>query len=199
MAQSPAYRAKASPVSPMEGSRRLSSSPHLFGSKFTPTPNSANRKSSYELSQSADFSSKKQETPSQQHQRAIFEPNLSSSGLPDLNAMMFSSPDLFGYPIMDPAAQQYKSRQSNQLNAPISQTMPGSNPFGNLEGNILGPLPPYLLQGQQPVMGDSGLGQGEQSRDQRINSTGTNELEGQYFGGPDPMVSDFFRDDWGMR
>lgn len=128
-----------------------------------------------------------------------YQSHLSGSGLPDLNAMLFPSPDLFNFVPhhMDPAVQHYsKNNANNQLNpSPMFLSNNGTNPFGNLEGTILGPLPPYLLQGQQQ-QGDTIMTGQDVSMDGQV---GQGDVPGQYFmgnGGGDAMVPDFFRDEW---
>lgn len=118
------------------------------------------------------------------------------SGLSDLS--MYSSPDMFGYPLggMDPMVQQYgkASQTTGQIESPIYQTIHGSMPFSDLEGSILGPVPPYLLQGQQAMESD----EQQQARGQRVAGA-SQPAGGQFYvanGGGDQMVPGFFKEGW---
>ncbi|KAI5853454.1 fungal-specific transcription factor domain-containing protein [Tricharina praecox] len=179
--ESPVHRVIATPISPTEASKRLSTPPNVFGTKFTVSPD-----------------------PQPPTTSMGFQTTMAGSGMPDLTSMMFPTNDLFSFVPhnMVPAVQQHttKDEQTNQINSPVYPTAPNGNQFGSLEGNILGPLPPYLLQGQQPLMGDY-LGSGTQSQGQRMDGNGIDtSMSGQFFmsngGGGDTMVPDFFRDDW---
>lgn len=89
------------------------------------------------------------------------QPFGNNSGLPDLNAMMFPSTDPFAYP--NQPMMEFDNRQQkielmeNLLDSSITSNMflsnnnttasnTVSNPYDNLEGQLFGPLPPYLLQ-----------------------------------------------------
>jgi len=202
--QSPAHRVIATPISPTEGNKRLSTSLNVFGTKFTISPDLAIRRRSYDLYQTADYSAQSSDSSVQQLSTTSmgFQAHVASNGMPDLNAMVFPTNDLFSFvPHMGPTIQRSNTKggQASQMNPPIYPSVSDGNSFGNLEGNILGPLPPYLLQGQQPLMGDYGLGSGTQSQGQRNGIDAS--MSGQFFmssggGGDDTMVHDFFRDDW---
>jgi hypothetical protein len=83
----------------------------------------------------------------------------SSNGLPDLSAMMFPSADPFAYP-NQPMMEFENIKQENVggLNSGGSHQVPqmflsnGTNAtmYDDLEGQLFGPIPPYMMQGQQP-------------------------------------------------
>jgi hypothetical protein len=93
-----------------------------------------------------------------------FSPN---SGLPDLGAMMFPSGDPFAYP-NQPMTEFDNIKQENIGSMKSSRAPPmflsngtsGPGIYDDLEGQLFGPLPPYLLQGQQPfdMTGQMGAG-----------------------------------------
>lgn len=78
-----------------------------------------------------------------------------NTAIPDLNAMMFPSADPFAYP-NQPLMEFDNVKQENvgMRNGPQGQRMYLSNgvngpgPYDDLEGQLFGPLPPYLMQGQ---------------------------------------------------
>jgi hypothetical protein len=82
----------------------------------------------------------------------------SNNGLPELSAMMFPSADPFAYP-SQPMMEFENIKQENLggINSG-SHASPmflsnGNNRHGmydDLEGQLFGPIPPYLMQGQQP-------------------------------------------------
>jgi hypothetical protein len=80
-----------------------------------------------------------------------------NNGIPDLGAMMFPSADPFAYPnqpMIDFDARQPKHEYiGNMLDAsPMPMYLPntssGSGPYDSIEGQLFGPLPPYLMQSQ---------------------------------------------------
>jgi hypothetical protein len=82
-----------------------------------------------------------------------FTPN---DGFPDLSAMMFPSGDPFAYPNQpmtefDNIKQENIADVRNSPAAPafLSNGTSGSGIYDDLEGQLFGPLPPYLMQGQQ--------------------------------------------------
>lgn len=88
-----------------------------------------------------------------------------NSALPDLSAMMFSSADPFAYP-NQPMMEYDNIKHENTLimngsPAPhmiFSNDHSGGRMYDDLEGQLFGPIPPYLQQGQptynmQPQMG----------------------------------------------
>jgi hypothetical protein len=194
---SPTGRPKTVPTAPAGEYRRLSSPPQFFRGKFNSSPDLVNRNSPFEQFQTAPG------TPSQQQQSGVYQAPITSSTSPDLNAIMFPSPDPFHFApqAMDPRQQYSKREPSSEGPSPAFPA--GGNPYGSLEGNLLGPLPPYLLQGQQSTASDNGPGLGEASqRPNEVDSRAANDpssIIGQYFvvnGGGDAMVPDFFRDEW---
>ncbi|KAH6681977.1 fungal-specific transcription factor domain-containing protein [Halenospora varia] len=85
-------------------------------------------------------------------------PRSVNNSLPDLSSVMFPSADPFAYPPNQPMMEFDNVKQEDMV--PNNSTQPpnmyiSSNPSGapgiydNLEGQIFGPLPPYLTQGQQ--------------------------------------------------
>jgi len=80
-----------------------------------------------------------------------------NNGLPDLSAMMFPSADPFAYP-NQPMMEFDNIKQENIGNinsgprAPpmyLSNGASGAGVYDDLEGQLFGPIPPYLMQGQQ--------------------------------------------------
>jgi len=78
-----------------------------------------------------------------------------NTAIPDLNAIMFPSADPFAYPnqpLME--FDQVKQENVGMSNGPQGQRMYLSNGangpglYDDLEGQLFGPLPPYLMQGQ---------------------------------------------------
>ncbi|KAG9232522.1 fungal-specific transcription factor domain-containing protein [Amylocarpus encephaloides] len=81
-----------------------------------------------------------------------------NSALPDLSAMMFPSSDPFTYPQNQPMMEYDNVKQENlgHFNPSPEPGMfipnnaaTGSGIYDDLEGQLFGPLPPYLSQGQQ--------------------------------------------------
>ncbi|RPB15373.1 hypothetical protein P167DRAFT_551998 [Morchella conica CCBAS932] len=127
---------------------------------LTQTPEDLNRRSSYEVFTTAETFPSTHSTPDPQP--VSFQAHLSGSGLPDLNALMFPSPDPFNYNYAHTMGQQqYTKTERMQQDSPSSpESMFGANgsqgnPYDSLEVQLFGPLPPYLLQGQpQSVSSD---------------------------------------------
>lgn len=204
-AHSPALPTKSSPTTNHHHHRnRHSQSPHHssnYSTSASSTPQSLTRRSSYETPKT-DFTTNgvKQERNNTEHmsqQRAMYQAHLSGSGLPDLNSMMFSPPDMFSFPLMDPAVQQYNQQQKQST--PAYQNMP---PFGNhLEGNVLGPIPPYLLQGSSQNMNDSSMDDpSDNVQNENSNGVQGGMMNGGFYPGSGrpagPIVADFFGDGW---
>jgi hypothetical protein len=80
----------------------------------------------------------------------------SSNNFPDLSAMMFPSGDPFAYP-NQPMTEFDNIKQENMTDVQNSPAAPlflpngssGSGIYDDLEGQLFGPIPPYLMQGQQ--------------------------------------------------
>lgn len=80
-----------------------------------------------------------------------------SSTLPDLSAMMFPSEDPFAYPNQPMMEFDNFKREPMEMmsGSPAPQIyMQNPNPnhqgmYDDLEGQLFGPIPPYLAQGQQ--------------------------------------------------
>ena len=80
-----------------------------------------------------------------------------NSGLPDLSATMFPSADPFAYPNQPTSEyENVKHEEFNTINTgnrgPPIYVPSGSmntNVYDDLEGQLFGPIPPYLMQGQQ--------------------------------------------------
>ena len=91
----------------------------------------------------------------QQPQYNVRAPIGGDNAFPDLSAMMFPSGDPFAYP-NQPMMQFENIKQENLdiLNGShtpqmyLSNGNSGSGIFDDLEGQLFGPLPPYLTQGQ---------------------------------------------------
>lgn len=130
--------------------------------------------------------------PMQQSQFGI------NTAVPDLSAMMFPSADPFAYPNQPMAAfdnikQDNISIMSNSQIPPLflsnSTPTPSSGRYDDLEGQLFGPLPPYLTQGQpnydlNPHIGTvpgiiGGLGQ---DMNYHTGVTPSNEMAGNFDG-----------------
>lgn len=135
---------------------------------------------------------------------------LSNGSLSDQNGMC-PSQDLFNFvphnmgPAMQQQQQFVKSEAASQLNSPIypsvTATMSPSDSFSALEGNPLGPVPPYLLQNHQAMIEDMGMGSGSQMQGQQIDNGSIDQpMPNQFFmtnSGGDGSVPNFWRDEWG--
>ncbi|RDW71274.1 hypothetical protein BP6252_07837 [Coleophoma cylindrospora] len=83
--------------------------------------------------------------------------NCGPDGLPDLSAMMFPSGDPFAYPNQPMMEFDAAKQDSLNINRESQTTTPmflsngpsGTAVYDDLEGQLFGPLPPYLMQGQQ--------------------------------------------------
>jgi hypothetical protein len=81
--------------------------------------------------------------------------------IPELGAMMFSSADPFAYPnqpMIDFENRQLKQEfvgnmlETSAPNMYLSNTATNvSSPYDNIEGQLFGPLPPYLMQNQPNI------------------------------------------------
>jgi hypothetical protein len=92
-----------------------------------------------------------------------------NSSMPDLSAMMFPSEDPFAYPPNHPIMNYEDGKQDpmgdySRSNPTIYVSNGNPNPgaYDDLEGQIFGPLPPYLTQGPQnfDFQGQMDMGQG---------------------------------------
>lgn len=107
-----------------------------------------------------------------------------NNGIPYLHGLMFPSTDPFAYPnqpMMELDTQNLK--QENDLDNSRAQQLfmggsgagTGNGMFDDLEGQLFGPLPPYMIQGQQGFdMSGSGPGGG--------NTGGTGNMGGMMQG-----------------
>ncbi|KAI9803684.1 MAG: hypothetical protein M1833_000596 [Piccolia ochrophora] len=82
-----------------------------------------------------------------------YDPN----DLPELNAMMFPSTDPFIYPNQPMTSIENPQSGQDMFGNPMSNDMmlpsgTSGGMYDNLEGQLFGPLPPYLMQGQQSNM-----------------------------------------------
>ena len=92
--------------------------------------------------------------------------NCGDTGVPALSAMMFPSSDPFAYPNqpMTTLENRQFTKQENLFNPldtkPLYNTASpsNSNPYDNIEVQLFGPLPPYLMQTPQPGMGMQNMG-----------------------------------------
>lgn len=92
----------------------------------------------------------------QQSDYKFDQPLGDSSGLPDLSAMMFPSADPFAYP--NQPIMEFDNLQNKDANMPGGTSAPpdvflgngntGSGLYEDLQGQLFGPLPPYLMQNQ---------------------------------------------------
>lgn len=91
-----------------------------------------------------------------------------SNALPDLSAMMFPSADPFAYPNQPLMEYDNIKQEDNSFmnGSPTPQMIyqggTGGRMYDDLEGQLFGPIPPYLQQGQQnynmqPQMSGAGM------------------------------------------
>ncbi|KUJ21154.1 uncharacterized protein LY89DRAFT_665606 [Mollisia scopiformis] len=133
-----------------------------------------------------------QRFPIQQSQFGI------NTAVPDLSAMMFPSADPFAYPNQAMAAfdnmkQENIGLMNNSQIPPMylsnGNPTPTSGRYEDLEGQLFGPLPPYLSQGQQNYDLNSHLGaasgmMGGLSQDMNYHTgiTPSHEMAGNFDG-----------------
>ena len=110
-----------------------------------------------------------------------------NTGIPDLTSIMF--PDQFGYTTSD----NFKPDSSGDMSCPGFTQVASGNNYGSLEGSLLGPIPPYLLQGQQ-MDGMNGMNNQGPQNGQNDQGSMSQYLMGS--SGGEAMVPDFFRDEW---
>lgn len=164
-------RSKTFPGAPDDPRRQSTPIQPQRKSALNQTPDDPSRRSAYEVYTTTVFPPT-QATPDTQ-QPLPFQAHLSGSGLPDLNALMFPSPDTcnYGYAqALGQRQQQYPKQEYPKQEYPKqeypkqpdamqhgSSSSPESifgasgsqgNPYDSLEVQLFGPLPPYLLQGQ---------------------------------------------------
>jgi hypothetical protein len=85
--------------------------------------------------------------------------NFGTAAIPDLSAVMFPSADPFAYPNQPMTTLEdhnfikpdpgYGPATSPPLYSPSSTSGPGTASYDHMEAQLFGPLPPYLMQGQQ--------------------------------------------------
>lgn len=168
-----------------------------------------NRTNSHMLTERTTPSRSTQEQQLQRTPENAFQANLApaaGAGLADINSVMFpvTNPENFDFSYDSIPAQFSKPDSNGELASPLYATNTSANPFGNLEGSMFGPLPPYLLQGTQGggYFDASQLGTGVAPRGNGAqNFQGPQSPLGQYMmtangPGPDAMLPDFFRDEW---
>lgn len=117
--------------------------------------------------------------------------NIPDGTLPDLSAMMFPSADPFAYPnqaLMEfdnlQPKDEHRGNLVNETRHPLYMSNGGLpvNGFDNLDGQLLGPLPPYLMQDQPNVEMGGPMNMGG------APTMGANDLAG-YGGGIMPNTS----------
>ena len=89
-----------------------------------------------------------------------------ANGLPDFSTMMFPSGDPFAYPTqpMMPLEDQQFTKSTPPFSTADSENMYGFTPassgapYDNTGAQLFGPLPPYMLQGQQYGTGPQSMG-----------------------------------------
>lgn len=133
---------------------------------LTTDAQSHHRKGSHEVFTPSDLSAVQTPDSSpnsahlpQQHD-AHFSRQQSSdlNSFPQLNAMMFPSTDPFAYPnhpmiILEGQQQSQGSSDPTPDNSIFMQDQSSNGSYDKMEVRLFGPLPPYLMQGQQPISG----------------------------------------------
>lgn len=139
----------------------------LLRQQFMADVDSNNRRSSHDMYSPTGTSSKGIDTPDSGSSNLPHSATQSTFGLPlnmannafpDVSAMMFPSADPFAYPNQPLSILENNqfTKQENPFNpdmcSPVANSSPG-HASKNLDAQIFGPLPPYLMQGLQPGMG----------------------------------------------
>lgn len=173
--------------SSLDGNRFPStlSNPNLRQSFMSPTVGTPDSSSTSNSMQQPHF-------PMQQPQFGI------NTAVPDLSAMMFPSADPFAYPNQPTAAfdnikQDNIGMMNNSQIPPMflsnGAPTPTSGRYDDLEGQLFGPLPPYLTQGQPNYDLNSHLGTGPgivdglgQDMNYHTGVTPSNEMAGNFDG-----------------
>ena len=92
-----------------------------------------------------DSSSTSNSIPQQPYDMQSFA---STTALPDLSAMMFPSADPFAYPVQPMMEfDNIKQEDTGNISQP-NYLSNGPGLYDDLEGQLFGPIPPYLMQGQ---------------------------------------------------
>jgi len=134
-----------------------------------------------------------------------------NGNLPDLTRMMFPSNDPFAYPnqpMMELDNIQQDQKAQNPFMSPQNMYMSNGNngPYDNLEGQLFGPLPPYLTQGQAEVnignMNVDGMGVGinQPQLDMNVGITPTTQMNfDDIFSGTNEDWNNMLASDSGFR
>ncbi|KAG0646975.1 Activator of stress 1 [Hyphodiscus hymeniophilus] len=146
-----------------------------------------------DLSATGTLDSSSTSNSNQQYNMQQFGPN---TALPDLSAMMFPSADPFAYP-NQPMIEFDNIKQENTGNLPQPNYMSNaSGMYDDLEGQLFGPIPPYLMQGQpsfevsaQLDGGMSGLPPHEMNYGTGIAPSGEMNFDGIFSGEGDDWSS----------
>ena len=116
------------------------------------------------------------------------QPVGASSALPGLSAMMFPSADPFAYP-NQPMMEFDNIKQESVGNTPqMNFTSSGPGIYDDLEGQLFGPLPPYMMEGQpnfdisQMETGMPGLNPQEYNYNTGITPNGDMNFDGIFSG-----------------
>ena len=144
-----------------------------------------------------------------------FQPTFGGSGFSDMSAMMFPSTDPFAYPTqpMTFVENRQTSKQESSYspqsvkNAHMYATTPTSNstPYDSLEVQTFGPLPPYLMIGQQAMgmqaMGESmdisGIEPSGNMMSMSGDEAGWAQQQARTGGTPGVNLDEIFGEDWG--
>ena len=125
--------------------------------------------------------------------------------------MMFPSNDPFAYPnqpMMELDNMQQDQKAQNPFMSPQNMYMSNGNngPYDNLEGQLFGPLPPYLTQGQTDMnmgnldVGGMGVGINQPQLDMNTGITPTTQMNfDDIFGGHNEDWNSMLASDSGYR
>lgn len=139
-----------------------------------------------------------------------FNAEVDKGNLPDLTRMMFPSNDPFAYPnqpILEFDSLQDQKSQNAFMSPPnmfMANGNGNSGPYDDLEGQLFGPLPPYLTQGPADVGMtnlDAGMniGMGQQF-DTGMGATPTTQMNfDEIFGGNNEEWNSMLAGDPGYR
>lgn len=111
-----------------------------------------------------------------------------NNNLPDLSAMMFPSADPLAYPNQPMMEFDNIKQENTGMPQPNYLSNGLDMPYDDLEGQLFGPIPPYLMQGQpnfdisQMDTGMSGLNPPEMNFHTGISPNGDLNFEGIFSG-----------------
>lgn len=134
--------------------------------------------------------------------------SFSGQVLPDLSAMMFPSADPFAYPNqpMTTLENRHFIKQENPVDPNMYNLGPPTTtatPYDNMDAQMFGSTPSYMMQGQQPgfgiqsPVGMSGLGSTAVMMPMQGNDAAGWPQQQRSGGNPGTNLDQLFGEDWG--